>query len=813
MNRLELAIEGMKCRKCVAKLTAALRGAPGVGAVEVVLAEKTARIEFDSSRNDRDALVAEVQKAGFRVARDEGLSPGAIAAARHDAETAEGEAGRSIILRLEGMSCVNCAQAIEKGVAQMAGVRRATVNFAAEKLHAEVDPRAVSVADLVARVKDLGYRATAEDENETAARRELGWLLFAAAFTAPIMPLMWWQPFGPAGAGVNAFLATVVQFTAGLAFYRGAWKSLKNRSANMDVLVAMGITAAYGYSILALFGLFGLSGPVFFETGAMLITFIRFGKWLEARARGRAGQALKKLLRLQPDRAVLLVDGAEREVAASQVQRGDVVLVRAGEKIPVDGEVLDGEAAVDESMLTGEAVPADKTPGDTVAGATINRSGRLVVRATRVGRETALAQIVRLVEEAQADKAPIQRLADAVSNVFVPTVVALALSTFLAWTLWGGAEFLFAFKMAIAVLVIACPCSLGLATPTAILVGSSVGLNAGILFKRASVLENVSRLGVVLLDKTGTLTRGEFAVTRLVPVAGVDETDLLATAAAAEAASRHPLARSVVRHARERSVAIAEVSGVSEKGGRGLLCELRGEQIAVGNRRLLQAEQVAVDALEEQAEALAAKGQSLVYVARGGRLLGLVALSDTLRGGAVETVKALRDLGLETVMITGDRSTVARAVAREVGVDRVEAEVLPEDKQQVVRRYQQQGYFVGMVGDGINDAPALAAADIGIAVGSGTDVAKETGDIILVKGDIADVERAIRLGRATLRKIRQNLFWAFFYNVVGIPVAAGALYPAFGIMLQPESAGLAMAFSSVSVVSNSLLLKRYGREL
>jgi Cu+-exporting ATPase len=545
----------------------------------------------------------------------------------------------------------------------------------------------------------------------------------------------------------------------------------------------------------------------------MLITFIRFGKWLEARAKGKASQALRKLLQLQADRAILLEGGEEREVAASRLRVGDRVVVRPGEKIPVDGEIESGESAIDESMVTGESVPVEKEPGDTVTGATLNSSGRLIVRATAVGEETVLAQIVRMVEEAQGDKAPIQRLADAVSNWFVPAVVAIAVVTFLTWRLAVGQEFLFAFKMGIAVLVIACPCALGLATPTAILVGSSVGLGAGILFKRASVLENISKLDILLLDKTGTLTKGEFSVTDLVPAGGVDERELLRLAAAAESASSHPLARAVVRHAKESGIGIPEVEAVEEVGGHGLLCTVGGVRVLAGNRRFMERESVPADALDARAEELLAGGKSLVYVAREGRLAGVVALADTLKEGAAETVGRLRRLGLRTVMITGDRREAARAVAEQVGVDAVEAEVLPGDKQKVVRRYQEEGYSVGMVGDGINDAPALAQANIGIAIGSGTDVAKETGDIILVKGDIRDVERGIRLGRKTLAKIKQNLFWAFFYNVVGIPVAAGLLYPAFGIVLKPEYAGLAMAFSSVSVVTNSLLLKRYAARL
>ena len=522
---------------------------------------------------------------------------------------------------------------------------------------------------------------------------------------------------------------------------------------------------------------------------------------------------MRALLQLQADRARLLIDGAEREVPIDEVRVGDRLLVRPGERIPVDGVVEEGAAAVDEAMLSGEALPVAKAVGDTVVGATVNRSGLLTIRATRVGEEMVLAQIVRLVEDAQADKAPIQRLADAVSNWFVPAVVGASLLTFGIWYGLVGSPFLFAFKMAIAVVVIACPCALGLATPTAIMVGSSVGLAAGILIKRASVLETISRLQVLLFDKTGTLTTGEFAVTELVPAPGVDEDELLRCAVAAEAVSNHPLARAVVARAAVAGISPEPVSAVEERGGEGVMCALGGERLLAGSERLLAAAGIASDVLARRCAELASKGQSLVFVALGGRLLGMLALADTAKANAAATIAALKRLGIRSVLLTGDRQAVAAAVAAKIGIEEVAAEVLPDAKQQVVQRYQQQGFFVGMVGDGINDAPALARADIGIAIGSGTDVAKETGDLILVKGDVADVERAIRLGRKTLAKIRQNLFWAFCYNVVGIPIAAGALYPAFGVVLQPEYAGLAMAFSSVSVVTNSLLLKRYARRL
>ena len=811
---ITLPIYGMSCQKCVVKVSAALQAVAGVSAVVVSLEEQQGRVQVVDGGPGREELLGVVVATGFQVVAPIANDEAETAESRAAENSVKIEKNRTSTFLLQGMTCANCAQTIEKGVARMPGVSSATVNFAAEKLSVIYDPNLVQSTDLIVKVDALGYRAAAGDSEDLhEGRTQLYWLIFAASLSLPIMPLMWFPPFGSATIYLICGLSTLVQFSAGLTFYRSAWKSLKNLSTNMDVLVAMGITAAYGYSLLALFHAFGLSGEVFFETSAMLITFIRFGKWLEARAKGKASQALKTLLTLQADRALLLVDGKQEDVPASQLRVGDQVVVRPGEKIPVDGIVVEGYSAVDEAMVTGESLPVEKVPGAEVTGATINTSGRLVVEATRVGSETVLAQIVRMVEEAQADKAPIQRLADAVSNWFVPVVVVISTLTFITWYSLVDAGFLFAFKMAIAVLVIACPCALGLATPTAIMVGSSVGLSAGILFKKASVLENISRLQVILLDKTGTLTKGAFSVTDLQAVDGVSEAELLKYAAAVEASSSHPLARAVVEHAENNAVTYPSVGDVEEVGGYGLVCKLDGAQLLAGSHRLMERESIDVAAFEGQVNAWAEVGKSVIYVARDGLAMGVLALADTLKDGAAETISRLKQLGLETVMITGDRKAAAHAVADQLGLDHVEAEVLPADKLNVVRRYQEKGRLTGMVGDGINDAPALAQADVGIAIGSGTDVAKETGDLVLVKGDIRDVERGIRLGRKTLAKIKQNLFWAFFYNVVGIPIAAGLLYPAFGIVLKPEFAGLAMAFSSVSVVTNSLLLKRFAGKL
>ncbi|MFO7831480.1 MAG: heavy metal translocating P-type ATPase [Desulfuromonadaceae bacterium] len=716
---------------------------------------------------------------------------------------------------IAGMNCANCAATIEKQVRALDGVTEVAVNFARNSGQVSYDPTLIQVEDIYAAVKDAGYRAWPQEQRTQAremaaqqTRRERMYLLIATAGAVPIMLLMFFPVFGSATRWVIAALATAVQFSAGLGFYTSAWTSLRNRAANMDVLVSLGISAAYGYSVLALFGVLGPDATMFFETSAMLIMFIRFGKWLETRAKGRAGAALEHLLHLQPERAVLYEDGTEREVDVAQVKPGDILLVRAGEKIPVDGSVVEGEAAVDESMLSGESVPVTKATGDDVNGATINRSGRLLLRATRVGEETALAQIVRMVEDAQGDKAPIQRIADRVSNYFVPAVLIVALITFVVWLLVLQSTFLFAFQMSIAVVVIACPCALGLATPTAIMVGSSVGLERGLLFKKAAVLEQISRLEVLLLDKTGTLTSGNFQIRDIHTPGDADRAEVLRLSAALEQGSNHPLARSIVTHAQEEGLEWDPLTNIEEIGGQGVRAEIDGVEYLCGQQSLLERNGVDVAPVQEQATQLASAGNSLVFLARAQQVLGIIALGDELKPDAAAVIRDLRHLGLSCVLLSGDRRAAAEAVAREIGVDEVEAEVVPEEKLEVVRRYQKNARLVGMVGDGINDAPALAQADIGIAIGSGTDVAKETGDLILVKDDLRDIERGIRLGRLTLRKIKQNLFWAFFYNTMGIPVAAGVLYPAFGIYLRPEYAGLAMAFSSVSVVLNSMLLRR-----
>lgn len=721
--------------------------------------------------------------------------------------------------KIHGMSCVNCANAIEKGLNTLDTVESATVNFATATLTVTyketTTDSAVKDSAVIEKVSSLGFRALADGDSsyeQGDARRQKYWLLFAAILTAPIMPLMWWPPVSPPlNTILIASLATIVQFTAGLTFYHGAWKALKNGSANMDVLVALGISAAYGYSVLAACGWLGSHPEVFFETGAMLITFIRFGKWLEGRSRNRAGAAMRELMQLQPDMSRVRRNANIQSIATDLVQIGDEIIVFAGEKIPVDAVVLEGSSSVDESMLTGEAIPVSKQHGDTVIGGTVNQTGRLTLQAQQVGNDTVLAHIVKMVEEAQTDKAPIQRLADRVSAIFVPIVISLSTLTFIGWYL-AGATFIFSFKMAVSVVVIACPCALGLATPTAIMVGSAVGLKAGILFKKASTLEQIAHIDTILFDKTGTLTQGRFEVTDLITRDEIDLNYLLHLAGAVEATSRHPLAEAIVKRA-QASISIVEVDRVSEQSGMGIEAFVDGKVVRVGSRRFLRQHKIDTHDMDNIADKLSASGKALVFVSCENQLSGMIALQDQVKPEAAQLLEQLRNQKIATAMVTGDSQQAGETIGTQLGVEQIIAEVLPADKQHVVQRFQKQGNLVAMVGDGINDAPALAQADIGIAIGAGTDVAKETGDLVLMRNDLMDIYRAITLGKKTLTKIKQNLFWAFFYNLVGIPLAAGLLYPWLGVYLKPEFAGLAMAFSSVSVVTNSLLLKRVENKL
>ena len=710
---------------------------------------------------------------------------------------------------VSGMTCGSCAARIDKVLARQAGVAEASVNFATAKATVAFDPAQVSADDLAAAVADVGYGlspaepSSEADEVDTEQILQRIWLrrvLVAWPLGIAVLALSMAFMHEPWARWSALALTVPVQFWAGWPFLHQAAVRARSRQANMDTLIAMGTLAAFGFSLYQV-----VLGPPhadhYFDTAALIIAFLLLGRYLEARAKARASRAVRSLLELGAKEARVVTADEERMVPVEAVQVGDLLRVRPGEKIPVDGEVVDGASAVDESMLTGESVPVDKEPGHRVAGGTVNAQGVLTVRATAVGSDTALAQIVRLVEEAQGTKAPVQRLADRVSGVFVPVVALIALATFLGWSLLEG-DTTAGLVAAVAVLIIACPCALGLATPTAIMVGTGRGASMGVLIKGGEVLERSTRVDTVVFDKTGTLTRGEMALTDVVPIEGGDAEDVLRRAAAVEAGSEHPVGRAVVDGARERG-SLPAATGFVAVTGQGVRATVDGEEIHVGRRTLMaEAELMGCADLDDVAERLEGEGKTAIFAGWGGRVRGVLAVADTLRDDAPAVVADLERLGVEVVMITGDNHRTAASIAAQVGIDRVLAEVLPEDKVDEVRRLQGEGRVVAMVGDGVNDAPALVQADLGVAIGTGTDVAIESSDITLLSAELDGVATALRLSRRTFRTILQNLGWAFGYNVVLIPVAALGL-------LNPILAGAAMAFSSVSVVTNSLRLYRF----
>ncbi|MBN1681126.1 MAG: copper-translocating P-type ATPase [Anaerolineae bacterium] len=800
---LMLPVVGMTCANCATNVERNVRKLDGVQDASVNFASERLTLVYDDALLKTGAIVERVRKAGYDVAQ------------------------QTVDLAITGMDCVNCAANVERALAKTDGVLEVNVNFATE--HATVTLAAGTPRDsLVAAVEKAGY-SVVQAENEDALedaeqaarqaeiRRNVQRVLIGVLFTLPLFMLSMGRDIGLWGdwahaAWVNVLfwaLATPVQFGVGRDFYSGGYKSLRGGAANMDVLIALGSSVAYIYSVIVTLGLLG--GHVYFETSAMIITLVTTGTLLESVAKGRTSEAIKKLMGLRAKTARVIRDGEPVDIPVEHVRAGDIVLVRPGEKIPVDGLVREGYSAIDESMITGESLPVDKGPGDPVIGATINKQGAFKFEATRVGTETALAQIIRLVEQAQGSKAPIQRLADRVSAVFVPMVVSVALVTFLAWIV-GTGEFTPSMIRMIAVLIIACPCAMGLATPTAIMVGMGKGAESGILFKNSESLERAQKLTAVVLDKTGTITRGEPRVTDVVTAAAWDESRLLALAASAERGSEHPLGEAIVHAAQDRALALSEPQQFEAVTGQGVRAEVDGHSVLVGNMALMTEHTIHLNGLEAEAQRLQAEAKTVMWLAVDGQASGVIALADTIKDGSVETVQRLHDMGITVVMMTGDNRPTAEAIARQAHIDRVFAEVKPGDKAAYVRQLQDEGYTVGMVGDGINDAPALAQADVGIAIGTGTDVAIEAADVTLIGGDLRGVPRAIALSKSTVRSIKQNLFWAFGYNVILIPIAAGVLAPfawAPAILrhLHPILAAFAMAASDVCVIGNSLRLR------
>ncbi|VVB53637.1 putative copper-exporting P-type ATPase A [uncultured archaeon] len=718
-------------------------------------------------------------------------------------------------LRISGMHCANCSTLITRTLKKTPGVTDANVNLSTEKAAVDYDETKVSVQEIISAVKNKGYGAqvsteadktTEELEKKEELARTSKLLFFSVMLAVPAALLgMVFMERVPYAIYFLFLLATPVQFIAGARFYKGAWSALKNKTSNMDTLVALGTSAAYFYSVVVM--LTNPMGNQYFETAAVLITFVLLGKYLEAKAKGKTSEAIKKLMDMSSKTATVIRDGKELILPVEQVVVGDIILVKPGEKIPVDGTIISGASSIDESMITGESVPVEKTAGNAVIGSTINKHGSFKFKATKVGADTTLAHIIKLVEDAQGSRAPIQRFADSVSSIFVPAVITIAILSFAFWYILAGKTLAFALIIAVSVLVISCPCALGLATPTAIMVGIGKGAELGILIKSGEALETAQKINAVIFDKTGTITKGTPSVTDVIPLPGFTEEEAITYAASVEKNSEHPLAEAILKHAKEKDVTPTEVTHFTAIPGHGITATAHGKKIIFGNRKLAAEQKIDTTPFEDRLTALEDEGKTVVILAVGGTPAALIAIADTIKETSPPAVEELKRIGVEVYMITGDNKRTAKAVAKKAHIDNVFSEVLPEDKARHVKELQEKGKKVAMVGDGINDAPALAQADVGIVMASGTDVAMEAGGIVLMKNNPADVVKAIRLSRTTMSKIRQNMFWALVYNTLGIPVAAGIFYPFTGWLLSPIIAGGAMALSSVSVVSNSLLLK------
>ncbi|MGA6992817.1 MAG: heavy metal translocating P-type ATPase [Candidatus Deferrimicrobiaceae bacterium] len=802
--RWTFPVEGMTCASCVARVEKALSRVEGVSRASVNLATNTATVMSDPEKTRMASLVSTIRDSGYEVPVQRTEFP------------------------VEGMTCASCVARVGKALLSVPGVLFASVNLATRSGTVEVLPGVVDMGALRVAIEGVGYSIPEiRPEEDPVARQErmqreeerslLNRLRVGVLLGVPLFLLAQWEM----DVLVQLALVTPIQFYVGSRFYRGAWATAKHGTTDMNTLVALGTTVAYAYSVVATFfpGLFAVIGAaphVYYDTSAAIIVLVLLGRYFETRAKGKTSEAVKKLVGLQPKAARVIRDGGEVDIPLEEVAAGDRVVVRPGEKVPVDGTVEEGESSVDESMMTGEPIPKDKGRGDAVTGGTMNVNGRLVLHATHVGRDTALARIVRMVQEAQGSKPPIGRLADVIASYFVPSVMVVAAVTFAAWWAFGPQPRLtYAMLSAISVLIIACPCALGLATPTSIMVGTGKGAELGILIRSGAALETVHKVDTVILDKTGTITRGHpelFGVRTAAggPYRGPEgERELLTLAASAESGSEHPLADAVVRGAKEKGLSLSPPEEFHSRPGHGVRATVAGHRVHVGSARWLEEEGIDASMLLSDAKEFSESGNTVIFVGVDGKGSGVVAVADEIKEGAPEAIGVLLGMGLDVVMLTGDNRKTAEAVAAQAGIKRVRAEVLPDQKAQEVRRIQSEGKIVAMVGDGINDAPALAQADVGMAIGTGTDIAIESGDIVLMSGDLKGVAAAIALSRATLRNIRQNLFWAFAYNVVLIPVAAGVLFPRFRVLLSPILAAAAMGLSSVTVVSNALRLRRF----
>ncbi len=809
-ERLDLPIKGISCASCVAKIEKGLSQLSGVADARVNFATQRAAITFDPSQVRTSDFVQTIQDLGYE-ARSE-----------------------KVTLPVQGMSCASCVEKVQTALRNVAGVIRADVNFATEKATVEYISGQATIRDLSKAVEAVGYTILQVEEGDVVeqekAAREAEFKKLKHKFTAglvlviPLFLLVHWDKLGLSRIWalskqtsfiVQLIIQTPIQFWAGWQFYKGAWAAAKHKTSNMNTLIAVGTSAAYLYSVLAtffpwMFAAKGLLPEVYFDTAGAIIVLILLGRLLEARAKGQTSEAIKKLIGLQAKTATVIRDGQETEIPIEEVQIGDAVIVRPGEKIPVDGVILEGHSSVDESMVTGESIPVEKTAGQDVIGATLNKTGSFKLKATKVGKDTMLAQIIQMVQEAQGSKPPIARLADTIASYFVPAVIGIAVLTFIIWYFFGPAPALtYAVLNFVAVMIIACPCALGLATPTSIMVGTGKGAEHGVLIRGGEALEMAHKLNAIVLDKTGTITKGEPSVTDVVETEGVRQEEILRLAASAEKGSEHPLGEAIVNKAGEEQIEMEVSTDFNAIPGHGIEATIGENRVLLGNIRLMKSRAIALGDMEQRAENLSREGKTPMFVAVDGKLAGIIAVADTLKENSKTAIAALRHLGLEVVMLTGDNERTAEAIARQVGVDRILAEVLPEKKAEQVKILQAEGNRVAMVGDGINDAPALVQADVGIAIGTGTDVAMESADITLISGDLTGVVIAIALSRATVRNIKENLFWAFAYNTILIPVAAGVLFPFFGVLLNPIFAAAAMGLSSVTVVSNALRLRRF----
>ncbi len=796
-KKAELKISGMHCATCAINIEESLSKVESVSNAQVNFGTDTAHVEFDPAKVSIKDLEKAVTDAGYEVVN------------------------REAVIRVGGMVCATCVQTIEAALRALPGVASATVNLGTEKAYVIYNPSVTGVPEMKFAIEDAGYQylglagEISEEAEKKAREKDLHDKLvrFSIGFAVSIpLMLMMWVPL-PVTMQTMAYImfiiATPVFVYVAYPIFRAAHMALRNRSLNMDVMYAMGTGIAYGSSVLGTFNIVLDPGFMFYDAAIMLASFLILGRYLEAKAKGRTSEAIKKLAGLGAKNAIVLRNGVEEEIPVEDVVPGDIVVVKPGAKVPVDGEVAAGESYVNEAMITGEPVPPLKRTGDRVVGGTINQNSVLNVKVLKVGKETVLAQIIQLVEDAQASKPPVQRIADTAVTYFIPVVLIIAAVTFVAWYYLLGGSLLFALTAMISVLVVACPCALGLATPTAVTVGVGRGAELGILIKNGEALEVAEKITTMVFDKTGTLTKGQPEVTDIIRF-GIPEATLLSIAAALETGSQHPLAQAIVREAKRKGLLQETAEKFDTINGKGVVGVVLGEEVLAGNRALMQDKSVPVDnETESRITLIEQEGKTAVLVAAGGRMAGVIGIADTLKESAYRAVSSLGEMGVKVVMITGDNRRTAEAIARKVGISNVVAEVLPQDKASRVQALQELGEIVAFVGDGINDAPALARADVGIAIGSGTDIAIESGDIVLIRDDLADSVASIQLSKKVMGRIRGNIFWAFAYNAALIPVAAGVLYPSFGIMFRPELAALAMALSSVTVVSLSLLLKTY----